>query len=276
MLVENKSRAHNSDKIKIYSLLLDIKDDPTLNAKGEEYDNNVKQQVENRMKMKIDTSVDNKEFKKNVSKIESNNEKFNDPEYNSNTDKDSFTQSHWKRVEDIYTSQMFDASKNFNPNMIKQGSIGDCYLISSMAAVSKSTKLVQQMFTDPINNNAGMRCVNLHIMGKIVPVVVDPTIPFNGQSEHAFPIGCKPVKSDDQWWATFVEKAFAKQYGSYKAISGGNSHIAMYRMVGGFPAQYDLTDMKVKEMVQNGSMKENAAEMAQSMLFHLHWIQIWK
>lgn len=142
-----ETRWSNSDKIKIYSLLLDIKDDPTLNAKGEEYDNNVKQQVENRMKMKIDTSVDNKEFKKNVSKIESNNEKFNDPEYNSNTDKDSFTQSHWKRVEDIYTSQMFDASKNFNPNMIKQGSIGDCYLISSMAAVSKSTKLVQQMFT---------------------------------------------------------------------------------------------------------------------------------
>lgn len=73
--------------------------------------------------------------------------------------------------------------------------------------------------------------------------------------------------------ATFVEKAFAKQYGSYKAISGGNSHIAMYRMVGGFPVQYD---MKVKEMVQNGSMKENAAEMAQSRRFHLHRIQIWK
>ncbi|KAK8834500.1 hypothetical protein M9Y10_026943 [Tritrichomonas musculus] len=101
-------------------------------------------------------------------------------------------------------------------------------------------------------------------MGKIVPVVVDPTIPFNGQSEHAFPICCKPVKSDDQWWATFVEKAFAKQYGSY---------IAMYRMFGGFPVQYD---MKVKEMVQNGSMKENAAEMAQSRRFHLHRIQIWK
>ena len=101
---------------------------------------------------------------------------------------------------------MFDASKNFNPNMIKKGSISDCYLISSMAAVSKSTKLVQQMFTDPINNNAGMRCVNLHIMGKIVPSVVDTTIPFNGQSEHAFPIGCKPVKSDDQWWPHLLRK----------------------------------------------------------------------
>ena len=166
----------NEDKIKIYSLLLDINDDPTLKSNGEEYDNNVKQQIENRMKVNINTEADNKEYKKIVSKIEKGNEKYNDPNYNSKTDTGSFTQSYWKRMEDVYQSPMFDPKKEFNPHMIKQGAIGDCYLISSMVAISKSSKLIQKIFSDPINNNAGIRCVNFNIMGKAVPVIVDTTI----------------------------------------------------------------------------------------------------
>ncbi|KAK8840135.1 hypothetical protein M9Y10_031073 [Tritrichomonas musculus] len=247
----------NSEKLKVYALLRDIREsNPEQVQKEDNFNNKLKKQIENRLKVKAKhETTDTSAYQKLVSRHEQNNDLYEDPDYNETTDTASFSfKVPWRRMEEVYPSQMLDGSRRYNANIIKQGAIGDCYLISAMVSISKNPKLLLKLLSDPVNNNAGVRCVNFHFMGKIVPVIVDTKIPFRGSSESSNPYACMPVNRDDQWWAPIVEKAYAKYYGSYQAIDGGNSHVALYRMIGGFPIRYDMQDMKTKEMVQNGTM----------------------
>lgn len=245
-----------AEKLQIYNLLEAIRTaDPSKVDDENKYTNHVKKQEENRAKINLVKNVDPKKYKELLNKAEKSHSLFADGEFNAQTDHEPLVaRNPWRRMEELYKNPMFDQGQGFNPNILKQGQLGDCYFISAMVAVSRKPNLVQAMFQEPVNNNAGIRCVNFHIMGKIVPVIVDTTLPFTGTYDTSTPKFCKPVTHNDQWWGTIVEKAYAKQYGSYEAIDGGNAHVALYRMIGGFPIAFYMSQMKTKEMVQNGTL----------------------
>ena len=244
------------EKLQILNLQEAIRTaDPSKNDDEVKYNNHVIKQEEIRQKVNLVKTVDPQKYKELLQKSERSKSLFADGEFNHETDREQLcAQNPWRRMEELYKNPMFDQNQGFNPNMIKQGALGDCYFVSALVAISRKPQLVAQIFSDPINNSAGIRCANFHIMGKIVPVIVDTTVPFTGNYDTSTPKFCKPVTHNDQWWGTIVEKAYAKEYGSYQAIDGGNAHVALYRMIGGYPIAYYMNQMATKEMVQNGTL----------------------
>ena len=160
----------------------------------------------------------------------------------------------WKRGEDVFKGQFTGKA---NPNELCQGSIGDCYLVSAMAAISGTPKHVENIFEKPIKiTETGAACVKMNAMGEQIKILVDSQLPFKQGTTTAKFVQPRDIQKSS-WWYTIVEKAYAKQNGSYSAIIGGNSHVALNRLLGGWPENFDLDSLEMKEQINNGELWKN-------------------
>lgn len=156
---------------------------------------------------------------------------------------------------------VFDRLENQFPEIMdqisqtnfQQGRLGDCYLVAAMSALAEDPKLVQQIFEQPIKNNAYISCVSFHRFGKVDKVTVDTFVPFyqNRPDRCAF---TSPDSKTASYWPAIVEKAYAKYFGSYSAINGGCSHVALYHLTGFFPYQIEIDLPETRKMFQDGSL----------------------
>ncbi|QQP35238.1 Uncharacterized protein FKW44_023402, partial [Caligus rogercresseyi] len=117
---------------------------------------------------------------------------------------------------------------------VVQGSLGDCWLLSTAATLAKRRDLIQRVIPaeqtlspqDPLYN--GVIRVRLWHFGKWVQVFIDDRLPQrNGVYIFA------QSESPNEFWIALLEKAFAKMYGSYEAIEGGLPLEAMIDLTGG-------------------------------------------
>ncbi|MFD1045728.1 C2 family cysteine protease [Kibdelosporangium lantanae] len=139
-----------------------------------------------------------------------------------------------------------------DPNDIRQGQLGDCYLCAAMMAVARARPgLVQSMITKLDN---GSYNVTLHIKdgrwdrNSTQVVTVTPDFPVTGRGEAAY---VKPGDSDEggpELWGMLIEKAYAQARGSYSAIRSGNSGTAAAMIVGGASKEYKVADTSAAEI----------------------------
>jgi hypothetical protein len=140
----------------------------------------------------------------------------------------------WKRPEDFTNNPKF-ADKDdgdismFSANDIKQGQLGDCWLLSAIAVVAGHENLMDRVIVNKKLNPAGYYIIRLFINGKWVNVVVDDKLP---SSARGGPIFCSS-KNGSEIWMSIVEKAYAKQSGSYEVIEGGHVQIGLSALTGG-------------------------------------------
>lgn len=119
-----------------------------------------------------------------------------------------------------------DAS-DIDPNDVKQGSLGDCYLLGGMAAVSRANpEYIRKLIKD---NGDGTYDVTLYIKnnawdskGTAKVVTVDNKFPSGdkGLSAKYAKAGDKGAKGPELW-AMLIEKAWAVHKGTYTGIEGG-------------------------------------------------------
>ena len=74
--------------------------------------------------------------------------KYTDPDFypqkNIHDDDKAILGEHvWRRIEDQYSSNLFD---NISPDRIRQGKLGDCYLIVSLIYTAHNKDLVKCLF----------------------------------------------------------------------------------------------------------------------------------
>jgi hypothetical protein len=111
-------------------------------------------------------------------------------------------------------------------NDVKQGALGDCYLIAGMAAVARADpKLIEKLVKD---NGDGTFDVTLYMRPRQYarPVPVTTTV----DARLAVKYSGKPLyaglgdQEDGQaeMWTALIEKALAQEKESYDLISGGN------------------------------------------------------
>ncbi|PIC41244.1 hypothetical protein B9Z55_008731 [Caenorhabditis nigoni] len=113
------------------------------------------------------------------------------------------------------------------PHHVCQGVAGDCWLLASLMTICKRRELMEQIVPrNEYSMEQGLVQVRLLIDGQWQVFRLDYYIPnFNGVEQCV-------IMPRKQTWAAFIEKAFAKNRGSYGGLHGGLSSQALHILTG--------------------------------------------
>lgn len=133
---------------------------------------------------------------------------------------------------------------------IRQGLLSDCYLVAAIALLARQPSVLSRLFV-AYQPEEGWYTVKLFLNGCWEAITLDTFLPcFQGRPAFAHHI-------DNEVYACFIEKACAKAYGSYAALTGGHFDEALW----------DLTGLPVEEV----NLSRAPPNLAQKIL--QHWEQ---
>lgn len=124
----------------------------------------------------------------------------------------------WKRASEIFGEKhllLFD--EKIECNDIKQGSLGNCYFLSALAALTEFPTLIHQIFRSKEISPHGYYEIVLFIDGEWQIIFLDDFFPvIKGTKNFAF---SRP--NGNELWVLLLEKAWAKVNGGYANIISG-------------------------------------------------------
>jgi hypothetical protein len=114
------------------------------------------------------------------------------------------------------------------PNDINQGAVGNCWFVSALSVVALYPELIKKVL-GRYDLEKGIFEFNFFCDNDLDPrsVCVDCRIPV----ANSYPCYSNS-KTPGELWPALLEKAFAKFYGSFSAISGGSEAIAFTNLTG--------------------------------------------
>lgn len=125
-----------------------------------------------------------------------------------------------RRPEEIFGENYRLFNKQIEVNDNFQGGIGNCYLISTLAALAKYPPVIFNIF-HKINRIKGYYEIKIKSNDKWYLVIIDDLLPVNKKTGSF-------VFSDtntNEIWTLLIEKAWAKFLGSYSKIESGSPFI---------------------------------------------------
>ena len=140
----------------------------------------------------------------------------------------------WKRASEIY--EICDGFSIFPDKIIAedivQGSIGDCYFMSCLAALAAKPDRIKKLFKTHETNSSGCYVVKLCINGTWQEIVIDDYLPVHpgtkricfGSSKNSFGRGIL--------WVSLIEKAWAKLNGNFDRIDMGTVDMGFIHLSG--------------------------------------------
>jgi hypothetical protein len=163
----------------------------------------------------------------------------------------------WRRADDIFGKNNYQVfEERIEPNDIKQGSLGDCYFLSVLAALAEKPRRIRRLFESPKPNEQGCYAVKVCNVGMWTTILLDDYIPCSASTK-------KPIFSrsnGNELWVLLLEKAWAKIYGSYARIEAGLTRECLHDLTGA-PTKYYLTGNTKKNEeiwteISNGEKKD--------------------
>ena len=140
----------------------------------------------------------------------------------------------WAKLSEIKDTSKLNVirdSKNLKDDVI-QGELGDCYFLSSLAALAENPQNIKNIISNSKVND-GLFEANIYIHGEPVKIVVDDSFPVANASKIAF-AGIN--ENTGNIWPMILEKIWAKCNKSYEDIIPGNSADAFQFLT---PAPFD-------------------------------------
>ncbi|XP_068186538.1 calpain-1 catalytic subunit-like [Antennarius striatus] len=143
----------------------------------------------------------------------------------------------WLRPHDLNPDPSFieDGTSRLD---FKQGDVGNCWFLSSIGALTLHNGLVAQVVPHDQsfkNDYTGIFHFRFWRYGKWVDVVIDDLLP----TRNSEPVSVSS-RSQKEFWAPLLEKAYAKICGSYKDMIAGNPPEALKDFGGGVHMNYKL------------------------------------
>jgi len=117
---------------------------------------------------------------------------------------------------------------------VQQGELGDCWFLSSLAALAEfqEGRLLHALLPGQNSvSDVGAYIVRLCLGGRWRSILVDDHFPCIGGGMYYTQLAYCVTKRQ-QLWASLIEKAFAKACGSYEAIRGGEASEALEMLTG--------------------------------------------
>ncbi|KAJ6666873.1 hypothetical protein lerEdw1_018875 [Lerista edwardsae] len=143
----------------------------------------------------------------------------------------------WKRPTDILgnPSLIVDGVSRFD---ITQGDIGDCWVLAALGSLTLQPRFLKNMIPEGQGfgyNYAGIFHFRLWYFGDWVDVVIDDRLPYlNGKLFGVHP------RSQNEFWPSLLEKAYAKLRGSYDELHWGYISEAFVNFTGGIQKRFVL------------------------------------
>lgn len=157
------------------------------------------------------------------------------------------------------------------PSDVRQGSLGDCWLMSSFAALAEFPELIKNAFKEnEVSKDGSYTCRLYDVETKrFVEVKIDDTLPCKPGGMPAF-----AQSLSGELWPCLLEKVFAKWMGSYSALSEGWPALALEALTGTDSVLYrfNLGD-QIKELTFNHLSIKKAASLgtAKSYMTKQYW-----
>lgn len=181
---------------------------------------------------------------------------FEDTEFPpSNKSLNRFKKKHqlsWKRAGEICENPKFIVD-DIHADDLDQGSIGNCWLISSIAAVATVPEYINKVI--PSNQSfdsgdyAGIFHFRIWRYGFWLDVVVDDYLPIDEYGRIAF---CKNREDKNEMFGPLLEKAYAKLNICYEFIgNGGHPTDALVDLTGGVHETYEIQSNKEHSLKKN-------------------------
>ena len=155
-----------------------------------------------------------------------------------------------RALEDIFVNDRsrfrFEAvllRERFDVNL---GGISDCWFLASLAHLAEADEAFCRVVPGDQSFSQGKYCGMFRFrffrFGEWVEVVVDDRLPTrNGKLIYL------RSQDENEFWSPLLEKAYAKFYGSYKALEGGDTIESAVDFTGGVPETMDISNLQMKQ-----------------------------
>lgn len=141
----------------------------------------------------------------------------------------------------------------FSVTDLNQGIVGNCWFISSLSSILKNYEIFKNVvnFENTFNspNYTGKFKFRFWRFGKWIDIIIDDYLPVDNNNQLIF---ARNTKHCNEFWCPLIEKAYAKLYGSYEKLNGGNSIDAMIDMSGGIEEYYNLKKIRLNKIINMG------------------------
>uniref|UniRef100_A0AC35UHS4 Calpain catalytic domain-containing protein n=1 Tax=Rhabditophanes sp. KR3021 TaxID=114890 RepID=A0AC35UHS4_9BILA len=142
----------------------------------------------------------------------------------------------WKRPSELVDNpKLFVEGASFGD--VQQGILGNCWCLSAFLGLTLNKSLMNKVLPDCTkqewnsnNHYVGIFKFSFWRYGKWENIIIDDLLPTKN-NELLF----ARSKTPNEFWPALLEKAFAKMYGCYENLSGGQLSDALLDVSGGVP-----------------------------------------
>uniref|UniRef100_A0A8B9JN69 Calpain 5b n=1 Tax=Astyanax mexicanus TaxID=7994 RepID=A0A8B9JN69_ASTMX len=163
---------------------------------------------------------------------------------------------HWKRPRELCDDPHLFVD-GISAHDLHQGQLGNCWFVAACSSLASRESLWQKVIPDwreqewdPEKDESYVGIFHFRFwrFGEWVDVVIDDRLPtVDNQLVYCH------SNDSNEFWSALVEKAYAKVYGCYEALDGGNTADALVDFTGGVSEPMDLLEgqMAQDEVARN-------------------------